>query len=67
MIQDKTEMVMEWRLDCACHRGMDVVCGSKSHAVADFKKAGWVRTRQRGWICPECAEKQEWNNFHKED
>lgn len=22
----------------------------------DAGEAGWVRLRQRGWVCPECAE-----------
>ena len=43
----------------ACTEWMD--CGNTTvcEAAADARRGGWKFTKERGWLCPECAKEEQ--------
>ena len=39
-----------------CERFLCVEAKTRARAAVEAKSAGWVLTKTRGWLCPECAK-----------
>lgn len=42
-----------WCGDCG---NWERVTARKREAIATFRRLGWKRPRDRGWVCPECLK-----------